>query len=105
KPPATQAPESPAAQATTTAPLSPAVRRLVEERRVDPNQIRGTGKGGRLTKGDVLAHLEGAATGPEAAPQAPPAAEPKPPMTQKPPAQPGADVERLPMTRLRQRIA
>ncbi len=37
--------------------LSPAVRRLVAEERVDPARVEGTGRGGRLTKGDVLAHL------------------------------------------------
>src|SRR5436309_14432522 len=35
--------------------LSPAVRRIVEEEEVDPTTVSGTGKGGRLTKGDVLA--------------------------------------------------
>src|SRR5262249_35878707 len=36
-------------------PLSPAVRRIVEEQRIDPDKISGTGTGGRLTKADVLA--------------------------------------------------
>lgn len=40
-------------------PLSPAVRRMVEEHRIDPEQVDGTGKGGRITKADVAAHLEG----------------------------------------------
>ena len=35
-------------------PLSPAVRRIVEEEHLEPEKISGTGKGGRLTKGDVL---------------------------------------------------
>ncbi len=39
--------------------LSPAVRRLVTEEHVDPSAIEGTGREGRITKGDVLAHLEG----------------------------------------------
>jgi 2-oxoglutarate dehydrogenase E2 component (dihydrolipoamide succinyltransferase) len=39
-------------------PLSPAVRRLVEEEHVETEKISGTGKGGRLTKGDVLAVTE-----------------------------------------------
>jgi len=43
----------PTAAATTT--LSPAVRRIVEEEKLEPKKIRGTGEGGRLTKGDVLA--------------------------------------------------
>jgi 2-oxoglutarate dehydrogenase E2 component (dihydrolipoamide succinyltransferase) len=37
---------------------SPAVRKLVAEHHVDTQQISGTGKGGRITKGDVLRHLE-----------------------------------------------
>jgi 2-oxoglutarate dehydrogenase E2 component (dihydrolipoamide succinyltransferase) len=41
---------------TTT--LSPAVRRVVEEEHIDPEKIRGTGKGGRLTKEDVLAAVQ-----------------------------------------------
>ena len=40
---------------TDDAPLSPAVRRIVEEEHVDLASVSGTGKGGRLTKGDVLA--------------------------------------------------
>jgi 2-oxoglutarate dehydrogenase E2 component (dihydrolipoamide succinyltransferase) len=39
-------------------PLSPAVRRLVEEEHVETEKISGTGKDGRLTKGDVLAASE-----------------------------------------------
>src|SRR5436305_1742502 len=42
----------PTAAATT---LSPAVRRIIEEEKLEPGAIRGTGEGGRLTKGDVLA--------------------------------------------------
>ncbi|MXX12510.1 MAG: dihydrolipoamide succinyltransferase, partial [Gemmatimonadetes bacterium] len=38
--------------------LSPAVRRLVTEHDLDPAAITGTGKDGRLTKGDVLAYLD-----------------------------------------------
>src|SRR2546430_5037038 len=40
---------------TPAATLSPAVRRVVEEKHVEPEEIAGTGKEGRLTKGDVLA--------------------------------------------------
>jgi 2-oxoglutarate dehydrogenase E2 component (dihydrolipoamide succinyltransferase) len=42
----------PSTPATT---LSPAVRRIVEEEKLEPKKISGTGAGGRLTKGDVLA--------------------------------------------------
>ncbi|MGI8958048.1 MAG: 2-oxoglutarate dehydrogenase complex dihydrolipoyllysine-residue succinyltransferase [Chthoniobacterales bacterium] len=38
--------------------LSPAVKRLTTEEKLDPAAIGATGKGGRLTKGDVLAHLQ-----------------------------------------------
>jgi 2-oxoglutarate dehydrogenase E2 component (dihydrolipoamide succinyltransferase) len=41
--------------AAATIALSPAVRRIVEEEKLQPEKIRGTGEGGRLTKGDVLA--------------------------------------------------
>jgi 2-oxoglutarate dehydrogenase E2 component (dihydrolipoamide succinyltransferase) len=45
----------PTAAATPTTTLSPAVRRIVDEEKLEPEKIRGTGEGGRLTKGDVLA--------------------------------------------------
>ncbi len=46
----------PTAAATTA--LSPAVRRIVEEEKLESAKIRGTGEGGRLTKGDVLAAVQ-----------------------------------------------
>ncbi len=39
-------------------PLSPAVRRMVDEHGLETGKIAATGKGGRITKGDVVAHLE-----------------------------------------------
>jgi 2-oxoglutarate dehydrogenase E2 component (dihydrolipoamide succinyltransferase) len=53
-------------KATGSEVLSPAVRRIVEEEKIDPARVSGTGKGGRLTKGDVLAAAEnrGEATAP-----------------------------------------
>src|SRR5262244_1774344 len=56
-PAAAPRPAAPLAPAAA-APLSPAVRRLVEEHRVSPAEVTATGRGGRLTKGDVLQHLE-----------------------------------------------
>ena len=44
--------------ATPTQSLSPATRRIVEEEHVDPSKIDGTGRDGRLTKGDVIEHLD-----------------------------------------------
>jgi 2-oxoglutarate dehydrogenase E2 component (dihydrolipoamide succinyltransferase) len=78
----------------------PAVRKLVEENRIDPAKIAGTGKDGRLTKGDVLTYMErgvptaSAAVAPQPAPAAP-----------RPPREPQPMEERVRMTRLRRRIA
>lgn len=87
--------------------LSPAVRRLVEEHELDPAAMEGTGKDGRLTKKDVLAHLEALAAPAEPAP--PPVPKPAPPPAPEPappPAPAGPDpIRREPMSRLRQRIA
>ena len=91
--------------------LGPAVRQLIEEHRLDPSAIAGTGKGGRITKEDVLAYLAsqtGSAT-PEEAPA--PAAVPERPAAAsgvvEVPAGPSSErVERrVPMTRMRARIA
>ncbi len=41
--------------------LSPAVRKLVADAKLDPERVSGSGKGGRITKGDVLAAEQGAA--------------------------------------------
>ena len=53
-----EAPAAPAAAAAAAPGLSPAVRKLVDEHGLDPSAIAGTGKGGRITKGDVLTHLD-----------------------------------------------
>ena len=96
--PAPPSPARPEASPPTASPsLSPAVRRLVDEHGLDPAAIARTGKGGRLTKGDVLAHLAATPDVPEK-PAPPPA-----PAAKSAPA--GAREERVPMTRLRQRIA
>ncbi len=105
------------APAPTPPSLSPAVRRLVDEHQLDPAAIHSTGRGGRLTKEDVLAHLNGAADEASAAAAAAPASpleakEPPRPPTPYPPrpaepreTPPGDEIRRVPMTRLRQRIA
>ncbi|MEE3090823.1 MAG: 2-oxo acid dehydrogenase subunit E2, partial [Pseudomonadota bacterium] len=101
--PATTAPV-PAAPAAASAaagmPLSPAVRRLVEENNLNPAAIRGTGVDGRLTKADVLVHMKGAPAAP--APAAAPAQQmPR----QQPRPEDAAREERVPMSKLRQVIA
>jgi 2-oxoglutarate dehydrogenase E2 component (dihydrolipoamide succinyltransferase) len=102
----------PAAPAQAARPaaetLSPAVRKLVAENNLDPSQIAGTGKDGRLTKGDVTAHLAKPAA-PQISPAAPapqPAARPAPqPEVPHLPRALAPNEERVPMTRLRRRIA
>jgi 2-oxoglutarate dehydrogenase E2 component (dihydrolipoamide succinyltransferase) len=86
--------------------LSPAVRRLVLEHNLDPAAIEGTGKDGRILKGDVIRHLEARPTdAPAPAPTtAPTAAEPERPRPQ-PVALPDQRQTRAPMSRLRQRLA
>jgi len=103
--PAPSAPVAPApaaAPSSTNAPLSPAVRRLVEENNLNPAMIPASGKDGRLTKGDVLAAVEkgiGKAAPGIAAPAAgATSAAPRPRVDD-------AREERVPMTRLRKVIA
>jgi 2-oxoglutarate dehydrogenase E2 component (dihydrolipoamide succinyltransferase) len=49
---------TPAATTASAQPLSPAVRKAVVENQVNPTDVTGTGKDGRITKGDVIQHLE-----------------------------------------------
>ena len=106
-------------------PLSPAVRRLLDEHGLDAAAIAGSGKDGRLLKADILAHLESAAPAPPAPP--PPSAtalQPPPPPAPSPTAAPVLEAappspaavppsppdaqgreQRVRMTRLRRRIA
>jgi 2-oxoglutarate dehydrogenase E2 component (dihydrolipoamide succinyltransferase) len=101
--------------------LSPSVRRLVEENHLDPAAIPASGRDGRLTKSDVVDYLGRKPGGPAvanasaaAAPATAPAAAPTPAApapaarapAPRPPAAGGARTEqRVPMTRLRARIA
>jgi len=54
----TPAPAAAASGASKLEELSPATRRIVEENKVDPDLIPGTGRGGRLTKEDVQSYLD-----------------------------------------------
>lgn len=108
-------PAAPAPPANDDAVLGPAVRRLVEEHRLDPSRIPASGRGGRLLKEDVLRHLEesasapatSAAPAPAAAPatSAAPAPAPAPTPAAATPEADGADERVVPMSRIRQRIA
>ena len=91
--------EVPAPAKAAEQTLSPAVRKMVEENKVDTAAVSGTGKDGRLTKGDVIAHLEKPAA--EAKPLVIPAA---PAPAARAPSD-GAREERVKMSRLRLTIA
>src|SRR4051812_7549460 len=101
--PATAKPTAPTAPASNQGDkLAPSVRRMVEEKQLDPAKIPATGRDGRITKGDVVDYLE--------QPAAKPAGDK--PAAAKPVASPATSVgaagrqdQRVPMTRLRARIA
>ncbi|WP_313668400.1 2-oxoglutarate dehydrogenase complex dihydrolipoyllysine-residue succinyltransferase [Atlantibacter sp.] len=81
--------------------LSPAIRRLLAEHSLEASDIKGTGVGGRLTREDVEKHLAKAGKA-----DAPKAAEPAASTQQQPqPQLAGRSEKRVPMTRLRKRVA
>ncbi len=92
------------ANAGANAHLSPAVQRIVSEKNLDPSTIQGTGKDGRLTKGDVLDAKPAAQK-----PPAPPAAAPAPTTPKAVPTATGpsrqGDKKLVAMTTIRKRIA
>jgi 2-oxoglutarate dehydrogenase E2 component (dihydrolipoamide succinyltransferase) len=126
--PAQAAPE--AAEAATSNGktfVSPVVARIASEHGVDPNQVQGTGRGGRVTKKDILAFIEAGASPkaslapsapvpaqpeapspqvpPEPRPAAPQPAPPAPPPTATPQAQPAVGESFEPVTAMRRGIA
>jgi len=93
------APVATPAAANDNGKLAPSVRRMVEEKQLDPSKIPATGRDGRITKGDVVDYLDKPAAK-AAAPASKPAA-PAPTTT----GAAGRQDQRVPMTRLRARIA
>jgi 2-oxoglutarate dehydrogenase E2 component (dihydrolipoamide succinyltransferase) len=102
-PAAASAPVAASAAPAVAPAIMPAAQRIAADNKIDPGSLSGTGRGGRVTKGDVLDAMHGApaAKGPAAAPA-----------TMRPAAPPvdlgalGARPEqRVPMSRLRARIA
>src|SRR6476619_2852972 len=89
---------APAAAANDNGKLAPSVRRMVEEKQLDPSKIPATGRDGRITKGDVVDYLDK-----PAAKAAPAAAKSAAPVATVGAA--GRQDQRVPMTRLRARIA
>ena len=86
---------TPKSDGGAAAPPSPAVRKIAEDTGLEVGSVAGTGKGGRVTKGDALAALERGVA------ETPPPAQARAP---SPPAEAGRE-ERVRMTRLRQTIA
>lgn len=92
---------APAQEASVAdAPLSPAVRKLINDNGLDASSISGTGKDGRITKGDVLAVIEGGTSSPAPVAKATATAP-----TPSAPRDTGPLEERVKMTRLRQTVA
>src|SRR5205823_8956098 len=120
---APQRPAPPAPTENGKTFVSPVVAKIASEHGVDPSRVQGTGRGGRVTKKDILGFIESGAQAAPAAPEAPaaqpeaPAPAPAPaPHQQQPPApkapppppapsaaQPGESFE--PMTAMRKGIA
>ena len=100
-PPPSAAPAPPKPAAAAPAPLAPSVRKLAAETGMDAAAVAGTGKDGRVTKGDMLAAIERAASQPTPVPQSAAAVQVRAPS----PADDAAREERVKMTRLRQTIA
>jgi 2-oxoglutarate dehydrogenase E2 component (dihydrolipoamide succinyltransferase) len=106
--PSTEAPKpkpAPAPQppkvAASDAPLAPSVRKMSAETGMDPAKVEGSGKDGRVTKGDMMAAIERAAAAPTPVAQPAAAVHVRAPS----PADDAAREERVKMTRLRQTIA
>jgi 2-oxoglutarate dehydrogenase E2 component (dihydrolipoamide succinyltransferase) len=109
------APAATPAQAPDAGRVSPAARRLVEEKQLDPRNIAASGRDGLVTKADVLSHLATGAASTAGAAGA--AASTAAPSTNRSAGRPagatapaavdasGRGEQRVPMTRLRQRIA
>jgi 2-oxoglutarate dehydrogenase E2 component (dihydrolipoamide succinyltransferase) len=94
---AAAAPKTPSADA----PLAPSVRKISAESGIDAATVPGSGKDGRVTKGDMLAAIEKAASAPTPVNQPAAAVQVRAPS----PADDAAREERVKMTRLRQTIA
>jgi len=113
---AAERPAAPVAQAarqlSDQSNLMPAARKMVEDNKLDPKAIAGSGRDGRVTKADVIAHMEGGAAA-RPAPSAP-AREPVAARPALPPVPAPINVDKLladrpeqrvPMSRLRARVA
>ncbi|WP_203291183.1 2-oxoglutarate dehydrogenase complex dihydrolipoyllysine-residue succinyltransferase [Maricaulis parjimensis] len=103
--PASAPAAAPASAPSGDAKTMPSAQRVIEENKLDAASIAGTGKDGRITKGDALKAAAAPAPAPASAPA--PAAAPSAPAPAAPsaPRETGPREERVRMTRLRQTIA
>jgi len=92
---------APVAAKPVDAPLAPSVQRIAAETGMDPTKVDGTGKDGRVTKGDMMAAIERAAAAPTPVSQPAASIQVRAPS----PADDASREERVKMTRLRQTIA
>jgi 2-oxoglutarate dehydrogenase E2 component (dihydrolipoamide succinyltransferase) len=105
--PATAAPKPAAEPPKAAAPaVMPSAQKLAAERGIDPSAVPGTGRDGRVTKGDVLQQAARPAPTPPPPPQQarPPLQQPTPPIDLEQ-LLAGRPEQRVPMSRLRQRVA
>ncbi|MBN23243.1 MAG: dihydrolipoyllysine-residue succinyltransferase [Bdellovibrionaceae bacterium] len=102
--PPTSTPSAPTASASTPPPspsaleIGPAARRLSEQTGINPETVSGTGRGGRVTKEDLINHIQKGAQ-PKASPPTPPPAEKTKPVALR------EGERRESMSRLRKKIA
>ena len=107
---------APAAPAGDGAAALPAARKMMADEAIDPASVAGTGRGGRITKGDVLDAIAAREHAPSPSAKAPAAGPPQAPATatplaKAPPAVPlpsalgSRPEQRVPMSRLRARVA
>jgi 2-oxoglutarate dehydrogenase E2 component (dihydrolipoamide succinyltransferase) len=93
-PPSKPAQAAPAPQPSKPAPVMPAAQKIAAEKGIDTSQVQGTGRDGRVTKADVL----------EVKTQRTPLQQPTPPVNVEELVS-GRPEQRVPMSRLRQRVA
>ena len=93
-PPSRPAQAAPAPQPSKPAPVMPAAQKIAAEKGIDTSKVQGTGRDGRVTKADVL----------EVKTQRAPLQQPTPPVNVEELVS-GRPEQRVPMSRLRQRVA
>jgi 2-oxoglutarate dehydrogenase E2 component (dihydrolipoamide succinyltransferase) len=99
---------SPSGPATPEPTALPAARKMMAEQNIGAGDVPGTGRGGRITKGDVIAAVESRAVAAKPAPvpaSSPPILQPSARPAPVQPAQGARPEQRVAMSRLRQRVA